>query len=65
MTNNTVINGNELSRAFKKDLRKKNPSGLIENLPYKYGNLPNNNVINDNEVSTHDRAFSNHGELTI
>ena len=63
MTNNTVINGNELSRAFKKDLRKKNPSGLIENLPYKYGNLPNNNVINDNEVSMCGWAFSYNAEL--
>ena len=41
------------------------PLGVLENLPYNPGNLSNTIIINDNEVSTYNWAFTSFGELTF
>ena len=31
---------------------------IVQNLPYKYGNLPNINVMNGNELGTYDQSYT-------
>ena len=54
LPNSAVINGNGLSQTFQIYIHTIKPMEIIEKLPYKYGNLPKNHIINGKEVSTHD-----------
>ena len=52
---NSIINGNELSWAFRKYVHTTKPPELLDNLPYNSGDLPNNILINYDEVSMYYR----------
>ena len=41
------------------------PQVIVQNLPCIYGNLPNINVINGNEISTYYTSYDYHGELNV
>ena len=42
-----------------------NPLEKFDSLLYKFGNLPNSNVMDGNFVITIDQAYAYHGELTV
>ena len=51
LTNNTAINGNEVSWTFWEYVCMTYNLVLVQELPYKYSTLPNSNVINGKDAS--------------
>ena len=48
--------------AIKEDVHTTESPKIIENLPHKYGDLANHNVIQGNEVIAYDKVYSNYEE---